>query len=104
MRGFVEVVRQEPGDPITVGGWAATAAGRPADAVLLFAGDRFIAAREPSQERSDVADDLGHGALRPGFPVSAVPGAVSGDADLRVFAVSGSRSTELGRLGGNETG
>ncbi len=99
--GFVDGVRREPGDPITVDGWAATRAGRPADAVLLFAGDRFVAAREPSQERRDVADDLGPGALRSGFSMSAPPGAVSGDADLRVFAVSGSRATELDGPGGS---
>ena len=67
VRGFVDVVSQEPGEPVTVGGWAATPAGEAADAVLLFAGDTFVAAREPSQERRDVAADLGPGALRSGF-------------------------------------
>jgi hypothetical protein len=99
-QGFVEEIRAAPEVPLVVSGWALTSRKTPIDRVLLFVGDRFIAASEPSREREDVAEHFGNSALNSGYSLWAAPGALGdeGKRAVRVFAVTGSRASELRRL------
>ena len=95
VEGFVDGVRRDGSGLLTVSGWAIGHGDARADKVLLFAGDRFLVASTPRQERPDVVEALGHGALQSGFSLSA---AVSeGGGDVRVFAIAGDRASELPR-------
>ena len=93
--GFVEGIRQEPGEPVVVSGWTIGRGKTRVDRVLLFAGDRFLGASTPRQKRPDVVKVLGGGPLRSGFSLSAAGDAGAGE--LRVFAVVDDRASELPR-------
>jgi len=96
--GFIEA-RDVEGTALVAGGWAFSREGGPAERVLLFAGDRFIKAVEPSVPRPDLVEIYGQRALLAGFNVSADLGEDASDVELRAFAVIGDRASELKRTG-----
>jgi hypothetical protein len=82
-------------DAGAVTGWAVdTGAEKAADRVLVFAGDRFLGSAVPMRPRQDLAEPVGPWATNAGFKVAVASAGVSED-DVRVFAVSGGRASEL---------
>jgi hypothetical protein len=65
----------------------------------VFAGDRLVAQGEPTLERTEVAKNLHLSVTKLGFELIAP---VHGDEvrDLRTFAVSGDKASELPRYKG----
>ena len=94
MAGFVETLVTDAGVVRTTG-WAVDAERkRPVDEILVFAGDELVAAAKPSLAREDIAEEYGSGLLQAGFEVSGpFPG--SQDEEVRIFAVSGDRASEI---------
>jgi hypothetical protein len=95
LEGSVDQVTSSEAD-LTVLGWAGTTRPpRPADRVVVFAGDRFVSSGRPTLPRSDLSDKFGSGLGRAGFkvvgPVSD-PRPGSRRAPLRVFAILGRRA------------
>ena len=85
-----------------VTGWAASSkARRPADRVLVFLGDRFIAAIKPTMDRPDVASSLKAPVALSGFRVQAalalddLPKGLKAGAKLRLFGVLGDRASPI---------
>jgi hypothetical protein len=92
MRGFIESKIAEAGS-IKISGWAFdTARNAPVAKILVFADDRLVAAGAPTLNRPDIADKFGPEVARAGFTIS---GQGSEDADLRIFAVSDDRASEI---------
>jgi hypothetical protein len=93
--GFVDSVRSDEGR-LVVSGWATDAEHRrPADRILVFAGDRLVTEGDVSESRGDVARQFGSPAIKKaGFELSTVAAASD---DVRVFAVVGDRASELDR-------
>jgi hypothetical protein len=94
-QGAVEDVALAPGE-VTIPGWA-TARPRPHEVswVLGFDSGRLVAVGWTPFKRPDVAQRLGAEALSSGF-LLRYPG-IALPKDLRVFAVTGGRATELSR-------
>jgi hypothetical protein len=109
----IPVGRSETGgsvDTISVGqaevkidGWAGErTSGRPAERVLAFAGERFLAAGRPSLARKDVANKVGPKLARSGFRLrgwTAGPRPGSARAPVRVFAIVGGRALPIPQAG-----
>jgi len=87
-RGFLETV--EPGDGITVHGWAVLLSKhRAADMVLLTCGDNdaIVATGQPWQSRPDVARELSDGRyLKSGWQVSVRPERLPPGCDVKAWA------------------
>ena len=83
---------EEVGGFVQVGGWAGdAAAGKPVNAVIVFASDRYIHETTTFHERPDVAGIYGKGFLYSGFN-PFIPRELFGSADLddiRVVALFG---------------
>lgn len=89
MHGYVDVMVQR-GDNIYLNGWAGDDAYRPAEYILVLAGERLVAEIRPDIAREDVAEHFSRKAmLYSGFealiPISSIGGTLS---DIRLFAVS----------------
>ena len=99
LAGYVDrFLRDDQG--VRLGGWAADLVEhRPAERILVFAGDRLVGQGEPSLERPDVATNLGANARQSGYEVR-VPLEGGDPGALRVFAVSGGAAAELPRWKG----
>jgi hypothetical protein len=83
------------GGPLLIAGWAVDAASRsPVDWFLFFSGDRLFAVSGGGGARPDIAKIYGSRALLSGFATGSTP-APSDHASIKVFAVSGSRASEL---------
>jgi hypothetical protein len=86
---------------VKIDGWAADVErARPADRVLAFAGERFLAAGKPSLPREDVAEKVGPRLARAGFKLTGWTGGPrpgSPSAPVRVFAIVGGRALEIGQ-------
>jgi hypothetical protein len=88
---------------VTIQGWAGDSErARPADRVLAFAGERFLAAGRPSLPRDDVAGKVGARLARSGFKLRGwtggpLPGSPS--APVRVFAIVGGRALPIRQAG-----
>ena len=79
-------------------GWAVDPDGRrPAERVLVFAGDRLVAQARPTVVRPDIVERFDSAKVeRSGFELrGGAQGA--GLDDLRVFAVAGDSASELPR-------
>lgn len=86
------------GTSISISGWAAdTAAGRPADEIVLVVDGRSVFVTAPTISRPDVASHLGDESYaRSGFTISSPVDLVRRADSVRVFAVSsGEFATEL---------
>jgi hypothetical protein len=90
--GYVDQARVRRGRPHLTG-WAGNRdTGRPAAAVLIFVGDRYVGAVAPTVRRTDIADLFGHeGAAMSGFDVRLPPGA----GKLTAVALSEGRAGRL---------
>jgi hypothetical protein len=81
---------------VKIEGWAGDVErARPADRVLAFAGERFLAAGRPSLPRTDVAEKVGPRLARAGFRLTGWTGGArpgSPSAPVRVFALVGGRA------------
>ena len=88
---------------IRIQGWASgPERGAPAERVIAFLGDSFVAAGPPSLPRDDLSKRFGSELSRAGFRLSGwAPGAgVRGaEAKMRVFAIVDGRASELRRSG-----
>ncbi|MEA2364147.1 MAG: hypothetical protein QOD71_3292 [Thermoleophilaceae bacterium] len=88
---------------VTIDGWAGDSRrARPADRVLAFAGERFLAAGVPSLSRPDVAGKLGPKLARAGFKLRGWTGGPrpgSAAAPVRVFAIVGERALPIPKAG-----
>jgi 4-amino-4-deoxy-L-arabinose transferase-like glycosyltransferase len=81
--------------PLVITGWALTAARRrPVDWVLVFSRNRLVAVSAGGNRRPDIAKFYGESASLAGFGL-AVSAAASDRSAIRVFAVVGSRASEL---------
>ena len=90
---YVDLARSKAGQAV-VGGWAGDVRrGRPADSILVFAGDRLVASSPPTVARPDVARSVHKpGLTRVGYSISFSSSELSNG--IRVFAVSGNHATE----------
>jgi hypothetical protein len=88
---------------VKIDGWAGDVErARPADRVLAFAGERFLAAGQPSLPREDVAKKVGPRLARAGFKLTGWTGGPrpgSPSAPVRVFAIVGGRALQIGQPG-----
>ena len=85
-----------------VTGWAASSKARsPADSVLVFLNDVFIAAIKPTMDRPDVADSLKAPVALSGFrfelalALDELPKGLEAGAKLRLFGVQGKRASVI---------
>jgi hypothetical protein len=94
LQGFVDQgLRDDQG--VRLGGWAADVAhGRPAERILVFAGNRLVAQAQPTIDRPDVAKNLGSGVTRSGYEL-IVPVQGERTPKLRTFAIAGDSAREL---------
>jgi 4-amino-4-deoxy-L-arabinose transferase-like glycosyltransferase len=94
-RGAVDVITPA-GQPLELRGWALTreAGPRPVDWFLVFAGRRLFAVSPGGVPRPDVAQANGGGPVVTGFDLLPLS-APADRSRLRVYAVTGSRATEL---------
>jgi hypothetical protein len=86
------------GADVRVSGWAgSTDPPRAADRVLLFVAGRFASATRPALPRPDLERRHGRGLARAGFELGGgIQGGAGADrSDVRVFALSGGRASEL---------
>ena len=92
------MVKQEggTGGSLTVAGWAVAGKDTPAEKVVAFEGERFLGAAATTVERPDVAEQLGPAALKSGFSLVIPSAGIYGNG-VRVFAIAGSRASELPR-------
>ena len=87
------------GREVRISGWAASLRyGRRADAILIFAGERYVGTVSPTNKRPDVGraqdlpeDDYGYVVK---FPLSLAQ-VVGEPAELHVFAVAGGVASEV---------
>jgi hypothetical protein len=101
LQGYVDTIRDTPGGA-TVEGWSASVrTHEPAEVVVVFAGDRFVAVASRS-DRPDVRRALDAPWIaNAGFRASAPPGRTLRERPnlgLRVFSIGGGRAAELPRL------
>jgi hypothetical protein len=88
---------------VKIDGWAGDVErARPADRVLAFSGDRFLAAGQPSLPREDVAKKVGPRLARAGFKLTGWTGGPrpgSPSAPVQVFAIVGGRALPIRQPG-----
>jgi hypothetical protein len=94
VRGYVD--RSERDDQLVrLNGWAVdTQRGAPVDRIVVFAGDRLLAAGAPSLPRPDIGDQEGVPPARLGFGIEVAAERLKGK--LRVFAVHGGAAAPIG--------
>lgn len=92
MQGFIDVLDVEASSIV---GWAVDPeAKKPADRVVVFAGDRFLSSAPLERLREDLAQPIGTWAINAGFQVT-IPAEDVEEQDVRIFAVSNGRASEL---------
>ena len=94
VQGSVEKLSADEAD-VRAEGWAGTAdPPRAADRIVVFAGDRFLAAGRPYLRRRDIAAKYGSALARSGFRLSAGARGPAG-ARVHVYAIAGDRASLL---------
>lgn len=98
--GFVDRVRPAGRDVLLVKGWAGdTRSRRPADRILVFAGDRLLGSERPRVVREDLADRFGGPPPRAGFDIRVPAKGATEPGEITVFGVVRGRASELPRVG-----